>query len=177
MNATNLWNFLAFQVGWFACVLGAARGRPWLGPLVCVPICVIHLLGFADIGPELQFLTAMLIGGSLVSVLEERLQLLRLPAAGRPYGGLPPLWISALWVLFGTTFHRSLGWLEGQLALAFVLGLVGGPLSYQAGARLGAVQVVPPRPRSLVLLGLIWGSVVSGAVYLSGWTAPPGGPS
>jgi hypothetical protein len=26
-------NFVAFQLGWFACVLGAAQGLPWLGPV------------------------------------------------------------------------------------------------------------------------------------------------
>ena len=31
-------NFVAFQVGWFACVLGAARGWPLLGPLVALAI-------------------------------------------------------------------------------------------------------------------------------------------
>lgn len=28
-----LWNFLAFQFGWFACVTGGANSVPWVGVL------------------------------------------------------------------------------------------------------------------------------------------------
>jgi hypothetical protein len=36
MNMTRraVLSFAFMQVGWFACVLGAARGYPWLGPAV-----------------------------------------------------------------------------------------------------------------------------------------------
>ena len=40
MNRT-LFNFVAFQVGWFSCVLGAANGLPLLGVLV---VCLIVAL-------------------------------------------------------------------------------------------------------------------------------------
>jgi hypothetical protein len=30
---SKLTNFIAFQVCWFACVLGAAKGMEWIGPL------------------------------------------------------------------------------------------------------------------------------------------------
>ncbi len=33
-----LLNFAAFQIGWFACVLGAANGFPWLGPVVVAAV-------------------------------------------------------------------------------------------------------------------------------------------
>ena len=35
------YNFVASEAGWFACVLGAAHGKPWIGPLVwavCMPL-------------------------------------------------------------------------------------------------------------------------------------------
>jgi len=31
-------NVLLFQAGWFACVLGAAQGLPWIGLLAAVAI-------------------------------------------------------------------------------------------------------------------------------------------
>ena len=36
-------NFIAFQVGWFACVLGAANGVAWLGPVVVAAVVALHL--------------------------------------------------------------------------------------------------------------------------------------
>ena len=36
-------NFVGFQIGWFACVLGAANSRPWVGPLVVLFLFLVHL--------------------------------------------------------------------------------------------------------------------------------------
>ena len=36
-------NFLAFQLGWFASVLGAAHGLPWAGPVVVAMVVMLHL--------------------------------------------------------------------------------------------------------------------------------------
>ena len=41
--AKNFWNLISINVGWLACITGAARGHHWLG-LVVVPILfVIHI--------------------------------------------------------------------------------------------------------------------------------------
>jgi hypothetical protein len=55
----NLINFVAFQVGWLVCVRGAARDRPWLGPLVTLPVLARHLWGFEQPGREAWFLGAL----------------------------------------------------------------------------------------------------------------------
>jgi len=39
-------NFVAFQVGWFACVLGGAHQFPWLGTLMVSIIIAVHLSRF-----------------------------------------------------------------------------------------------------------------------------------
>ena len=36
-------NFVLFQLGWLACVLGGASERPWLGPLFVVLFVAWHL--------------------------------------------------------------------------------------------------------------------------------------
>ena len=40
----KLLNFVIFQIGWFSCVLGAANGSPWLGPLVASAVVLFHVL-------------------------------------------------------------------------------------------------------------------------------------
>ena len=39
----NLVNLCLYQVGWFACVLGAAAQRPWLGMGLGLVLLCIHL--------------------------------------------------------------------------------------------------------------------------------------
>jgi len=36
-------NLIAFQIGWFACVMGAAYGFYWVGPMVVVTVFGLHL--------------------------------------------------------------------------------------------------------------------------------------
>ncbi len=142
-RSSLLLNVLGFQVGWFACVLGAARGRPWLGPLVALPILLLHLRSAARPGREALLLAA---AGLLGLVLDSALVLAgRLSfAQGVLVAGLAPDWMVTLWVLFATTLNVSLRWLRGLLPLAALLGAVGGPLAYLAGVRLGAGEVLEP---------------------------------
>ncbi len=67
----GLLTFLALQIGWFACVLGGARGNVWIGPLVVAVlglILVVRLLvtatgyvpGVDDGSPWLAYL---ILGG------------------------------------------------------------------------------------------------------------------
>jgi hypothetical protein len=58
--------------------------------------------------------------------------------------GLAPYWIVAMWGLFATTLNLSMSWLRGRQWLAALLGAVGGPLAYLAGARLGGLQMPDP---------------------------------
>ena len=39
----NLGNFLAYQLAWFAVILGAAAGRAWLGATVALLVTAAHL--------------------------------------------------------------------------------------------------------------------------------------
>ncbi|MEP7061024.1 MAG: DUF2878 domain-containing protein [Betaproteobacteria bacterium] len=135
----KLANFIAFQVGWFACVVGAARGHPALGTSIAIVVTAAHLAFARQWRAELALLlAAAAIGAAWDSLLA---------ATGWVHftngvlvAGTAPYWIVALWVLFATTLNVSLGWLKHRLALAALLGAIGGPLAYLGGARLGALS-------------------------------------
>jgi hypothetical protein len=56
-----------------------------------------------------------------------------------------------------TTINGSLSWLRGKPILAAVLGGICGPISYEAGIRLGAGAWGPGgQLTGFILLGLIW---------------------
>lgn len=135
-------NFIAFQVGWFACVLGAARGWPLLGPLVALAI----LAPMAWLSPRPRgFLLLLAIGAAVGLCWDSTLAALGLfQFAGARLAPLAPLWIVALWMLFASTCNRSLRWLQSSVPLSVALAAIAAPLSYLAGQRLGALQL--PRP-------------------------------
>ena len=147
-------NFIAFQTAWFAAVLGAANGMPWLG-VVAVPIALaLHLALSPDWRPELLLAFCAAGMGFATDTL--------LIAAGAfspiPYLLSAPfssLWMVMLWVNLATTMNVSMGWLQGRYALGAVFGAIGGPLAYYSGAKLGAMTRLPD-PRGLLGIGVAW---------------------
>jgi len=149
-----LFNFLAFQLGWFACVLGAANGSPWLGPVVVAGAVALHLARARRSVPELYLvLAAMALGLIVDSALLATGWLTYRVGFWLP--GLAPYWIIAMWALFATTLNVSMGWLRGRPVLTVLMGAVGGPLSYLAGERLGAIELTQPI-HAVAALALAW---------------------
>jgi Protein of unknown function (DUF2878) len=150
-------NFLAYQAGWFACVLGGAHGHPWLGAGTAVALTAAHLLSVSDRRGELRLVALAALVGLLADSLQQRAGLL---AYASPLPILPwiaPPWIVAMWAQFATTLRCSLRWLGRRPALVAPIGVVLGPLAFRAGAALGAVRFAPDAWRSYLSLAVVWG--------------------
>ncbi len=148
-------NFLLFQAGWFACVIGAAQGQPWAGSLIALAIVAGHLARAAHPRGELALvLMAALIGALWDSALAATGWIAFV--SGQWVAGTAPHWMIALWMIFATTLNVSLAWLKHRLLLAALAGSIGGPLAYFGGAKLGALEFVAPAP-ALTALAIGWG--------------------
>ena len=155
---TLLVNFVAFQIGWFAAVLGAANGVPWAGPLVIAVVIALHL---ATVRRPSAELTLILLCGLIGAVMDSVLVALGLVTypAGLIWPNTAPYWIVAMWMLFATTLNISLGWLKPRKLVGAVFGLVGGPLAYYTGFKLGGIQF-GNFELAMAALALGWAAVV-----------------
>lgn len=148
---TNLINFALFQLGWFACVLSGAAGRPWLGALIAFAIIGWHVWRAPLPEAELKLIgMAILIGATWDSLLVWQGWLAYPSGMILPFTA--PYWIVIMWALFATTLNVSLRWLKGRWLYAVVFGAIGGPLAYFAGQRLGAVEFLETYSALLALL-------------------------
>ena len=147
-------NFIAFQLGWFACVLGAAHGHPWAGTGVALAIVAWHLGRASAPRPELVLILSAAGIGALWDSAIAALGWVHYPS-GVLIAGTAPHWIVALWMLFATTLNVSLGWLKRSMPLAAIFGAIGGPLAYLGGAKLGAMEWVE-QGAALAALALGW---------------------
>ena len=146
-------NFIAFQIGWFAAVVGAGHGMPWLGVLIVPLVLLLDLVLSADWRQELIVALAAAVMGFAVDT--------GLVAAGvfapvpflvpRPFS---PLWMVMLWVNQAATLNSCMAWLRGRYLAGSLFGAVGGPLAYLGGAKLGAASL--PSSGGLVVLGITW---------------------
>lgn len=162
--------FLLMQLGWFACVLGAARGHFWLGPLTVLALLALHLHFSRERLLELELIVAMGVVGVTIDSTLMCLELLEF--RGALMSCVAPPWIAALWLHFGTGRHSLLRALRDRLALAFAVGILAGPLAYGAGVRLGAASFHPETWRSVLALAFAWGAVLPFAVWFT-WHRVP----
>lgn len=167
MSMNNpLINIAGFQLGWFSCVLGAAHGMFWLGPVVALPVLGWHLLNAHDMRAEFKLI---LLASLLGIVFDQALLwtgLLRFETFPLWPSQLLPLWMMTLWLLFNTTLNVSLRWLRGRTWHAMLLGLAGGPLAYLAGAELGAIEL-RDKFTLILVLGLGWALLMPALLRLS----------
>jgi hypothetical protein len=90
--------------------------------------------------------------------------------------GLVPLWMTALWVGFGSLFSQSLHWLRGRYLLGALLGAIGGALAYLGGARLGALTLHPDTVRVMAAVALQYAVATPILIRLSMVLSPDAGP-
>ena len=145
------------QVGWFACVGGAARDLHWLGPLVVAFLLAVHLRG-SD-APRRDLLLICLLGGvgTVLDSVQSGLGLLGF--RGAPAAWLCPPWITALWLHFGVGLRGPMASFATRPWAAAAFGMIGGPLAYWAGVRLGAASFHAEPWWSIASIAIVWGTV------------------
>jgi len=152
----KFWNFVFFQAGWFACILGAANQHELWAVIGSLAYIVIYVWRSPIPRLELGLLLKVLSFGILTDSLLMYLGVVDFKGAWpSPY--LSPVWMWALWLLVASTLNSSLSWLSSKPVLGAVLGAISGPLSYEAGIRLGAANWGPESQiLGLGLISLVW---------------------
>ena len=152
-------NFILFQIGWFACVIGAAKQMPWLGVATVIAIVVWHLIQAKQAKKEAQLLLiTLMIGGTFDQIMLNH-QLITYQAHGWS-SLIVPVWILALWAEFVTVLNVSLRWMKElkiqvRCLVAVIFGAFGGPLAYMGAEKLGAVTL-NHLPVSYIVLSVGW---------------------
>jgi hypothetical protein len=156
----KFWNFVFFQAGWFACIIGAANQQVLLPVMACLLYLAIHIWRSEHSKAELKLILKVVIFGVSADSLIANLGFLHFADAW-PSAYLSPLWMWTLWALVASTLNSSLSWLRGKPLLGAVLGAIAGPLSYEAGIRLGAASWGPlGQLGGLALLAIVWGAAM-----------------
>jgi hypothetical protein len=168
IRRSRLLEFVLFQTVWLICALGAARGMSWPG-LIAVAAFAAFCLPCRD---RRWAVVVVMLVSAVCGVTSETL-LLRFAGlsytAAWPSATWAPAWIVGLWFAFGgvlDTTRRALG--DHVVVKSAVLGLVFGPLSYLAGARLGALTLPEPAWPSLLLIAAVWAMILPTLLKLQG---------
>lgn len=158
-------NFVLFQLGWFACVLGAANQMPWLGFVIAASLAGIQLVFIANPVKELQLMLVASVIGATFDQLILNHGVVHYQANGWS-PTIVPVWIIGLWVVFASTLNASLRWMRHRYVVAVLFGAIGGPLAYMAAEKLGAVTLTIT-PSSHIVLAVGWGLLTPLLMFLS----------
>lgn len=163
-------NFILFQIAWFACVLGAANAKPWLGVLITAVILAWHLYQSKNLTNELKLLMYTVVIGAFLDQALVSFNLVNYLHHGWHQShawnqSIVPVWILTLWLAFATTLNMSLAWMQKRYFVGFIFGMIGGPLAYLAAEKLGAVTIASQL--SFVVLAVGWAMITPTLLYIA----------
>ncbi len=166
-----LLNAVGFQLAWWALVAAVPSGME-LGALVLgFALGAAHLRWSDRPRNEIRLASIAWLVGLVVDTSLEAAGVIDFH--GWSAGPLSPVWLWMLWALFGFTLDSSMAFLQRHhWALAAVAGGIFGPLSYYAGARLGAASLTPSA-LNLAALALAWMVALPLLVILASRSAVP----
>ena len=140
---------LAHQAAWWTCVLVMG----WIGPVSMLAFVLLHLTMTRDEAALELRLVALSMGIGIA--LDSLLAVGGLVTyEGSPLVGLSPLWLVAIWAGFGATLRHSQALFVRTRSHAILTGVLGGPLAYMGGTKLGALSV--HGLSGYVGVGLLW---------------------
>ncbi|SHJ04120.1 Protein of unknown function [Malonomonas rubra DSM 5091] len=172
-GASKIVNAVLYELGWACCVFGAAWGYPLLGGGLALLLVLVHLWLAQERRTEVRLIALAIALGILVDSSQQAFGLLSFKPDA--LGLWLPLWVFVIWAQFATLFHYALSWLVDRPLVAMLFGLVGGPLAYGGGIRLGAAEFGPNPTLSLIVLAVIWSLVVPLMAWLSTRIGYPSG--
>ncbi len=148
--------YLAFNLVWLACALGAAQGYNSVGVCAALLFVVGHLWSRNWSRGEWLLIVAAGLAGAIAESVLGLAGVVHHNAAFAG-GAVAPPWIIALWFAFGATITSSARALGAHaIVKAALLGALFGPLAYVAGARLGALTVGGPPWIAYAALSVVW---------------------
>ena len=163
----NVGLLVGYQAIWWSAILGAGAGRPWIGVVVAAALIPAWWMLSGQFGAEALLSAAAAGLGWTLDALASATGALGFPEAAR-LGEPAPLWMVAMWVGFAALLSGPLAWLNRRPAVAALCGAAGGPLAYEAGSCLGAVEL---GPNAWLVIAAEWAV----ATPVLGWIAGRGG--
>ena len=138
--------------------------KPYLGPLVTLIFILVHLFLVKFNNRDIKIILTAIIMGFAIDSLFFQTNLIQYKGGYLVNHNIAPLWIVSMWAGFSITLLYTLNKIKNNYNLAMLLGLIGGPLSYQAGAQIGSISV--NSYFAYLILSITWGLVTPLLFYI-----------
>ncbi len=150
----KLINFILFQSIWFILILAAAH-ESFYGLVIGFLLILVQYWHGKLMVPDLKLILTSTIIGFAHDTSLNYFKFIQYNIDFNTY--YSPVWIIGLWISFALTINHSLAWLGNKKLLQMIFGLIGGPLAYIAGEKLGAINMI--NTMTLYVLALSWACI------------------
>jgi Protein of unknown function (DUF2878) len=158
-------NALGFQTAWWACIAGVGHGLEIPALLYGLTLASLHTAYAPKPLQEIKLAAVALGMGVAIDTVLQATSVIDFYGWSLTF--FSPFWLWLLWVLFAMTLNASLSFLQTTpLWLSALAGLVFGPLTYYAGAQLGAAYFDASFIH-ITALALVWMMALPFLVYIA----------
>lgn len=147
LSAQRLIHVVLFDVVWFLAVWGRAD---FIG-LTGVLVVVLYAVNWRHLVQQLKALVLFVLTGLVAELTLVYAGVLKF--SGTDY---LPLWLVVLWLGFAATAFTSMDWMARRYGLALLFGLVFGPITYLAGVRFDAAELLVNKLVMVSAYGFVW---------------------
>ncbi|MFW2533334.1 MULTISPECIES: DUF2878 domain-containing protein [unclassified Legionella] len=148
----QLWQFVFFQIQWWCCLLSTVS--PHYHDLFLLALVLAVYDACRHFKTPARWLLFLLIA-SLGLINDTLLMHVNILYFFDDSLLIIPPWLLVLWLCFGGWFLKA-DWINNNYFLMALLGALGGPLSYFAGFKLGAISFPQPLLLTMIILSVDW---------------------
>lgn len=155
-------NSVCYTVGWFWCVLLGVKNQSlmsFVGTLFLIFV-QLYTTKIKDKSLYVQDLLLAIFSIPMGFFLEFLFIQTNVVHYIHSNHAIPPLWVICLYPLFSLLINHSLEILKKSYLASFIICMITAPLSYIAGASLGAVILPHSLIQTYLVLGTSWGVFV-----------------
>lgn len=151
--ALKVFRFVLFYASWLGSVYSVHYPNPEIISFLCfLPLLVSFLYGAKNRLQVLKMMGLISVAGLCLDSILHAFGYFEYPTESWFPWPVVPLWYFPLWMGFACSMIDMAELFRGRVWLAGALGTVGGPLSFIAGEKLGAITIHGP----IWVLSLIW---------------------
>ena len=148
---------VAYYIAWLSCILFAAHGNGWAGPVIVLLLLIVQCCWQIKIKATRHlwlFVLILTVLGTATDwfMIQQGLIVFEAGVFGPQF---PPLWEIAIWINFSVVLYACLRHYFDYYWTFAVLALFGFPLAFWCGGLLGAATF-PQHVVGIAMTGIIW---------------------
>jgi len=163
-NYIKIYDLIGFKICWVMCAFSTKWGLPYLGPIISLMFILVHLMIVKFKLRDIKIISLAVMLGLIIDSVFFQFDLITYEGGILSEFEIAPFWILSMWGGFAVTLLYTLNTIKKRYAISALIGVIGGPLSYNAGVQIGSITINVSI--AYVALAISWGLIIPLLFYI-----------